>query len=232
MFGAIGTIFLWMFWPSFNGCLATGNSQHRVVINTVLAIASSCIGSFAISGMLNDGLYKMEDAMNASLAGGVMIGSSSDLVAASWVSILVGLMAGVISTLAFNKFWGWAYEKLGLHDTCGVNNLHGLPGIVGAIIGAISCGAASETVYGDNLTDIFTELGKGRSQASQAGYQMACLGSTVFIGVLGGLLTGLIIRAECFAPLKAEDCFEDEVCWHMSKEEEVFDKKLERAKIM
>lgn len=66
MFGAIGTIFLWMFWPSFNGCLATGNSQHRVVINTVLAIASSCIGSFMISGMLNEGLYKMEDAMNAS----------------------------------------------------------------------------------------------------------------------------------------------------------------------
>merc|ERR1711976_739625 len=128
MFGAIGTIFLWMFWPSFNGCLATGNSQHRVVINTVLAIASSCIGSFMISGMLNDGQYKMEDAMNASLTGGVMIVSSSDLVAAAWVSILIGLLAGILATLLFNKFWPWTYKKLGLHDTCGVNNLHGIPG--------------------------------------------------------------------------------------------------------
>lgn len=161
-----------------------------------------------------------------------MIGSSSDLVAAPWVSILIGLLAGVLATLLFNKVWPWTYSKLGLHDTCGVNNLHGIPGIIGGLIGAVSCGVASKKVYGDNLEDIFAELAKGRSQSSQAGYQLACLSSTILIGVLGGLLTGLIIRAECFAPLKAEDCFEDEVCWHMCNEEEVFDKKLERAKIM
>jgi len=49
MFGAIGTIFLFMFWPSFNGCLASGNAQHRVVVNTVLAISSSTLGSFFMS---------------------------------------------------------------------------------------------------------------------------------------------------------------------------------------
>jgi len=87
MFAAIGTIFLFMYWPSFNGCLATGNSQHRVVINTVLAMCSSCVGSFMTSALMNKGMFRMEDVLNASLAGGVMIGSSSDLVAAPWVSI-------------------------------------------------------------------------------------------------------------------------------------------------
>lgn len=37
LFSAFGCMFLFMLWPSFNGVLAQGNSQHRVVINTVLA---------------------------------------------------------------------------------------------------------------------------------------------------------------------------------------------------
>jgi len=45
----IGTIFLWMFWPSFNGALASGNSQHRVVINTVLSLTASAMAAFASS---------------------------------------------------------------------------------------------------------------------------------------------------------------------------------------
>jgi len=39
------------------------------------------------SALMNKGMFRMEDVLNASLAGGVMIGSSSDLVAAPWVSI-------------------------------------------------------------------------------------------------------------------------------------------------
>merc|ERR1719335_1921615 len=48
MFAMIGTIFLWMFWPSFNGALAGHefHQQERVVINTVLSLTCSCIGAF------------------------------------------------------------------------------------------------------------------------------------------------------------------------------------------
>ena len=87
LFAAIGTIFLWMFWPSFNGALAVGNAQHRVVVNTVLALCASTMGAYFVSAMLNHGLFKMEDCLNATLTGGVIIGSSSDLVAAPWLSL-------------------------------------------------------------------------------------------------------------------------------------------------
>ena len=45
----VGTVFLWMFWPSFNGALAGDFQQQRVIVNTVLAISGSCITACAIS---------------------------------------------------------------------------------------------------------------------------------------------------------------------------------------
>ena len=43
----------------------------------------------------------MEDVLNASLAGGVMIGTASDMCAYPFMAMLIGLAAGVISTLGF-----------------------------------------------------------------------------------------------------------------------------------
>ena len=226
MFAAIGTLFLFMFWPSFNGALATGNSQHRVVVNTVLALCASTMGAYFVSALLNKGLFKMEDCLNATLTGGVIIGSSSDLVATAWVSILIGFFGGCFSCLCFNKLGEWIYEKTGLHDTCGVHNLHGLPGVLGGIIGAISCAAASTLVYGDQLSSIFPELAKGRTQGGQAGYQILCLACTLGISISSGILTGLIIRSPFFMPADAKDCFDDEHLWHMEMAEEPIDKKI------
>jgi len=231
LFAAIGTLFLFMFWPSFNGALASGNQQHRVVVNTVLALCSSTIGAFFTSAMFNKGIYRMEDTLNATLTGGVIIGSSSDLVAASYVAVIIGFVGGVISTIGFNKATGYFYEKFGLHDTCGVHNLHGMPGIVGGIIGAISCGLASDTVYGDNLYEIFPELRDGRTKAGQMGYQFAALGSSVAISLLGGMITGCVIRCKCFDGPMIEDCFDDEQNFVMEEEEEPIDKKLTKHHI-
>jgi len=75
-----------------------------VVVNTVLALCTSCVGAFIASSIMHDnkGRFEMEDILNASLAGGVMIGSSSDLVVHGVVSMAVGLVAGLFCT------WGYA----------------------------------------------------------------------------------------------------------------------------
>lgn len=47
-------------------------------------------------------------------------------------------------------------EKLKIQDTCGIHNLHAMPGVIGGIVGAISAAAATNTVYGD-LGSVNTE---------------------------------------------------------------------------
>jgi ammonium transporter Rh len=45
-----GTLFLWIFWPSFNAALATpGAGQQRAVVNTILSISASTVTAFAVS---------------------------------------------------------------------------------------------------------------------------------------------------------------------------------------
>ena len=47
-----GTVFLFLFWPSFNAVPVLGAQRGRAVINTYYSLASSIIVVFAISSLL------------------------------------------------------------------------------------------------------------------------------------------------------------------------------------
>ena len=98
----VGTIFLWMYWPSFNGALAGPSQQQRVIVNTVMAISSSCITACGISRLFFQRL-DMEVVLNATLAGGVAVGSASDLVVTASISMAIGGCAVIVSALGFLK---------------------------------------------------------------------------------------------------------------------------------
>ena len=217
-FAMIGTLFLWMFWPSFNGALASGNSQHRVVINTILSLTSSCMASFAISKYLRKNKFNMVDIQNATLAGGVAVGSSADLVIGPSFSMLIGMIAGIVSTLGYNKLQPWLYKTYNLHDTCGVNNLHGIPGIIGGLSGAISAAFTSNELYGDNIQNVFPAMDGTRSNKEQGLYQFLALLTTIFISISGGLLTGKILNMRIFQNNK--EYYNDKDNWDLEEEEE------------
>jgi len=79
----------------------------------------------------------MEIILNAKLSGGVAIGSSCDFIKHPATSMSIGLVSGIISALGFKKIGPFLSNKIGLSDTCGVHSLHGMPGILGAIVSAI-----------------------------------------------------------------------------------------------
>jgi ammonium transporter Rh len=129
LFSLIGTVFLWLFWPSFvAGALDDPQEQTQALINTVLALLASTMTSFALTPMLMNGLIGTVPIQNATLAGGVSIGATANLVG-PFGAVVVGGLAGLLST------WGFVKAPfLSDVDTCGIHNLHGMPGVFGGLV--------------------------------------------------------------------------------------------------
>jgi ammonium transporter Rh len=68
IFSLIGTLFLWICWPSFNAALA-GELEQLTILNTILSICASCVTTFMLSALINRGRFEMMAVQNASLAG-------------------------------------------------------------------------------------------------------------------------------------------------------------------
>lgn len=55
LFSFVGTLFLWVFYPSFNAIFAEDAGQSKAIINTYLAIAASTIVTVAMSSLVGNG---------------------------------------------------------------------------------------------------------------------------------------------------------------------------------
>ena len=87
---------------------------------------------------------------NATLAGGVAIGTVADMNIKPFGAMIIGSFAGVISSIGFQYLTPLLKKRLRLHDTCGVNNLHGIPGLISGICGIIVAAVATrENFYGN-----------------------------------------------------------------------------------
>ncbi|XP_008998908.1 blood group Rh(CE) polypeptide isoform X7 [Callithrix jacchus] len=95
----LGTLFLWMFWPSFNSALLRNPIERRdAVFNTYYALVVSAVTSISVSSLAHpQGKINMTYMHNAVLAGGVAVGASCHLISSPWLAMVLGLVAGLIS---------------------------------------------------------------------------------------------------------------------------------------
>jgi len=189
----IGTLFLWMYYPSFNGALAAGVTQQRVFVNTILAMMGGTMGAMSVSKIMF-GKLEMEIMLNAALGGGVGIGTSSDIIQAPFAAMLIGFCGGALSAWAFKKLGPFLQEKINLQDTCGVHSLHGLPGIYG---GCVSMVAISLT-EGKGFEGFSDKLDAGIG--GQVGAQVLGLVMTIGVAIFAGATGGFICSLSCFNP--------------------------------
>jgi ammonia channel protein AmtB len=64
------------------------------------------------------------------------------------LALMTGVIAGIIATYGFS-FLSPALKLRGLTDTCGIANLHLIPGLIGGIVGAL----AATGVTGEHWPD-------------------------------------------------------------------------------
>ncbi|KAK1154663.1 ammonium transporter Rh type B-like [Acipenser oxyrinchus oxyrinchus] len=223
LFAMIGTIYLWMFWPSFNSAItAHGDDQHRTAMNTYYSLASCTLATFAMSALVNhEGKLDMVHIQNAALAGGVAMGTAGEMMLTPFGSMIVGFLAGTISTLGYKYLTPILNSKLKVQDTCGIHNLHGMPGILGAIVGAVTAATATADIYGDGMEDVFPDMAAGDISASQQGIRQAvALAVAMAFALVGGVLVGFILKIPIFGSPPDTICFEDQIYWELPEEED------------
>lgn len=89
-----------------------------------------------------------------------------------------------------------------LQDTCGVHNLHGIPGILGGLV-------AGFAAFGQDMSVV-------PHHSAQLGYQIAAILVTMALAIAGGVLAGALVSR--FNPLResvldAPLLFDDGAFW-------------------
>ncbi|SEN04408.1 ammonium transporter [Nitrosomonas marina] len=168
-YAMLGSVVLWLFWPSFATALVPLEQMPQTVVNTLLALSGATIATYFVSTMVNKGKTSMVDMANAALAGGVAIGSICD-VANPAGAFAIGLLAGTISVLGYRYLLPALETKFKLYDTCGVHNLHGMPGLLGGFSAFLIIPPSVATA------------------------QLAGIGITLLIAIAGGLIAGMLVK--------------------------------------
>jgi len=181
IFSLIGTTFLWVYWPSFvaGAAQADSDGQERAFVHTILALSASTIATFFANTALlpdHDKKFRPVDIQNATLAGGVAIGAVAVLNIGSFCAVMIGIAAGLLSTVGYHRIQPYLEERWGLHDTCGIHNLHAMPSVVGAI-SSVAVAIALPNGYGP--------VSKPQWQAQLLAIPV-CMGFAVTAGFLVG----------------------------------------------
>ena len=166
-FSMLGSMILWIFWPSFCAALVPPELMPQTIVNVIIALCGSTLATYAFTLIFRRKIA-IADIANAALAGGVAIGSTCANATYAEAGI-VGLLAGTLSTFGFAILQKKQQKFMHIIDTCGVCNLHGLPGLFGGLV-------AIPIVSGINVPA-----------------QLAGLGVTIIVAIAGGYISGKLI---------------------------------------
>ncbi|XP_057265944.1 ammonium transporter Rh type B [Pezoporus wallicus] len=193
VFVVVGTISLWIFWPGFTSATtAHGSAEPWAVLNTYLSMAASTMATFVLSPVLyKQSTLRMVQIQDAAVAAVAVMGMAGEMLVTPFGALIAGFLAGLIPPLGFRFLTPFLCSRLKIQDTCGVHNVHGLPGVLGALLGTLLAALATADAYGGRLEPVFPLLARGsRTRTGQALLQLSALLLSLLLAALGGCLTG------------------------------------------
>ncbi|XP_069731360.1 blood group Rh(CE) polypeptide isoform X2 [Phaenicophaeus curvirostris] len=199
LFAMLGTLFLWVFWPSFNSVLFI-EDRKKAIYNTYFALATSAVTAFALSVLTTkDGKLRMAHIHSAVLAGGVTVSYVADSIDYPWIAMILGLLASAIAILgsySLERCWN---PVLKIHDSAGVHFTFGLPGVLGAL--------AQVVIF------IIKRWNRGPRLGYYVMFHIGAFCVTISIALITGFITGLILNLKLFKTSPASKYFDDLFYW-------------------
>ncbi|XP_065713671.1 ammonium transporter Rh type B [Patagioenas fasciata] len=197
VFAVVGTIYLWIFWPGFSSATtAHDNAEPWAVLNTYFSLAASTLATFVLSPVLyEESTPRMVQIQDAALASTAVMGMPGEMLVTPFGALVAGFLAGLISLLGFRFLTPVLRSRLKIQDTCGVHNVHGLPGILGTLLGTLLAALATADAYSGRLELVFPLVAQGsRTATDQALCQLCALPVTLLLAALGGGLGGAVLK--------------------------------------
>lgn len=71
----------------------------------------------------------------------MIIGASAGIITNPGACLIVGAFGGIISSLGYSYMHDILKNRISIHDTAGVHNVHGIPGILGGLVSAAAIAA-------------------------------------------------------------------------------------------
>ncbi|KAI1700362.1 ammonium transporter family domain-containing protein [Ditylenchus destructor] len=202
----IGAGVLWVFFPAFNAVNTVADARYRAIINSYVALVASAVAAFLTSQFLSKiKHFNIRHVVSASLAGGVALGATANILLHPWHAFVVGSIAGIVSILSFVFITPKLDAKWGVHDSRGVLSLHGIPGFIGIVASAAFLALYPDNTYPVNSKIIAAE----RDNLGQAGIQLLAIIVTIAVAAIAGVITGFILNVKIWNQVLPENLFSD-----------------------
>lgn len=203
----LGTLFMFVYFPSFNAAAANSQaSMTRSVVNTYLSLTTSVITTIFLEMYLHFKIHPWK-VQRATLAGGIVIGSVANMTFTPFRACLAGVLGALVCHFGAEYVTPLLRKSSGLsEDTIGVNHVFGMTGLLGGLLGIFGSGYANSQNYGNSnleLNAVFARMGFAttvgtdgvpRVASAQMIAQLAGIIITVVVAVVGGAITGLVLR--------------------------------------